>query len=166
VTVCRLVPWKGLEELITVVSKLNLSLAIVGEGPLKEDLNSLSASQSGRITFFGNVENIQIAEILNQSKVFILNSSYEATSYALIEAKMCGLPVLARETDGSSILVRDSIDGLIYSGMGTLTLEKALLKIVNNEDWISDMGTNARQDALVRFNQNINFNKIYEIVVS
>lgn len=166
VTVCRLVPWKGLEELITVVSKLNLSLAIVGDGPLKKDLNLLSTSQSGRITFFGGVENIQIAEILNQSKVFILNSSYEATSYALIEAKMCGLPVLARETDGSSILVRDSIDGLIYSDKRALTLEKALLKIVNNEDWISDMGANARHDALVRFNQNINFNKIYEILVS
>ena len=148
------------------MSKLNLSLAIVGEGQLKEDLNLLSTSLSGRITFFGSVENIKVAEILNQSKVFILNSSYEATSYSLIEAKMCGLPVLARETDGSSILVRDSIDGLIYSDKRALTLEKALLKIVNNEDWISDMGANARQDALVMFNQNVNFNKIYEILVS
>lgn len=165
VTVCRLVPWKGLEELIDAVIKMNFSLAVVGAGPLLESLKLLTSSRNGKVVFFGNVENSQVVKILNQSKVFILNSDYEATSYALIEAKMCGLPVLARETNGSTILVRDSIDGLIYSGKGTLSLEKVLSKTINNESWMSDLGANARQDALIRFNQDINFKKIYDILV-
>jgi glycosyltransferase involved in cell wall biosynthesis len=165
VTVCRLVPWKGLEELIDTVIKMNFSLAVVGAGPLLENLKLLSSSRNGRVVFFGNVENSQIVKILNHSKVFVLNSDYEATSYALIEAKMCGLPVLARETNGSTILVRDSVDGLIYSEKRTLSLEKVLSKTINNESWISDLGANARQDALIRFNQDINFKKIYDILV-
>lgn len=166
VTVCRLVPWKGMEELITAVTKLNFSLAVVGDGPLLENLKLLASSQNGKIVFFGNIENSQVVKILNQSKIFVLNSDYEATSYALIEAKMCGLPVLARETNGSSILVRDSIDGIIYSEKLNLSLEKVLLKTINDARWISDSGANARQDALVRFNQDINFKKIYEILVN
>ena len=104
-------------------------------------------------------------DLLSISKVFILNSDYEATSYALIEAKMCGLPVLARETNGSSILIRDSIDGVVYSEKMNLSLEKVLSKTFNNESLISDLGVNARQDALIRFNQDINFKKIYDILV-
>jgi glycosyltransferase involved in cell wall biosynthesis len=165
VTVCRLVPWKGMEELITTVTKLKFSLAVVGDGPLLENLKLLASSQNGKITFFGNIDNSQVVKILNQSKIFVLNSNYEATSYALIEAKMCGLPVLARETNGSSILVRNSIDGLIYSEKRNLSLEKVLLKTINDARWISDLGANARQDALVRFNQDINFKKIYDILI-
>lgn len=165
ITVCRLVPWKGLEELIGAVTKMNLSLAVVGTGPLLENLKLLASNQNGKVIFFGNVDNSQIVKILNQSKVFILNSDYEATSYALIEAKMCGLPVLARETNGSSILIRDSIDGLVYSEKRNLSIEKVLLKAFNNESWISDLGVNARQDALIRFNQDINFKKIFDILV-
>jgi len=165
VTVCRLVPWKGIEELITAVSKMNFSLAVVGDGPLLENLKLLASSQNGRIIFFGNVENSHVVKILNQSKIFILNSDFEATSYALIEAKMCGLPVLARETNGSSILVRDSVDGVIYSDKGNQSLEKVLLKTKNDANWISGLGARARQDALIRFNQDINFKKIYDILV-
>jgi glycosyltransferase involved in cell wall biosynthesis len=166
VTVCRLVPWKGLEELINTVIKLNFSLAIVGSGPLLENLKLLASSQGGRIVFFGDIDNSHVVKILNRSKVFILNSNYEGTPHALIEAKMCGLPVLARETDGSSIIVRDSVDGLIYSEMRDLSLEKVLLKTINNVSWISNSGDSARQDALTRFNQDINFKKIYDILTS
>jgi glycosyltransferase involved in cell wall biosynthesis len=165
VTVCRLVPWKGLDELITAVIRMDLSLAVVGSGPLLDNLKSLVSIQNGKIVFFGNVENNKVVNILNQSKVFILNSDFEATSYALIEAKMCGLPVLARETNGSSILIRDYIDGLIYSERRGLSLERALLKTFSDDSWISDSGSKARQDALIRFNQDINFKKIYEILV-
>lgn len=166
VTVCRLVPWKGMEELITIVTKLKFSLAVVGDGQLLESLKLLASSQNGRVMFFGNIENSEIVKILNQSKIFVLNSDYEATSYALIEAKMCGLPVLARETNGSSILVRDSIDGIIYSEKRNLSLEKVLLKTMNDASLISDLGAKARQDALVRFNQDINFKIIYDILVN
>lgn len=165
VTVCRLVPWKGLEELITTVMKTNFSLAIVGSGPLLENLKVHASKYSERITFLGNIDNHEVVNILNNSKVFILNSNYEATSYALIEAKMCGLPVIARETNGSSIIVRDSIDGLIYSENRSLSLEKVLLETIKNEKLISSLGSNARQDALIRFNQDINFNRIFEILV-
>jgi len=166
ITVCRLVPWKGLEELISVVTKMNLSLAVVGTGPLLENLKLLASNRKGKVIFFGNVDNNQVVNILNQSKVFILNSDYEATSYALIEAKMCGLPALARETNGSSTLIRDSIDGVVYSEKKNLSLEKVLSKTFNNESLISNLGLNARRDALIRFNQDINFKKIYEILVN
>ena len=104
-----------------------------------------------------------------------ISSAGPTAKLSILNPRLANNPAIRVNTPDSSstrtdkvcfILVRDSIDGLIYSDKRALTLEKALLKIVNNEDWISDMGANARQDALVRFNQNVNFNKIYEILVS
>jgi hypothetical protein len=50
--------------------------------------------------------------------------------------------------------------------MRDLSLEKVLLKTINNVSWISNSGDSARQDALTRFNQDINFKKIYDILTS
>lgn len=162
VTVCRLVPWKGLEELVCCANQLNLSLAIIGDGPLMPELKLINDRNQGKVTFFGAMDNSQIVETLNISKLFVLNSEFEATSYALIEAKMCGLPVVARENNGSKTLVRNKVDGLLYSQSKGNTLQEAISKILNNKQMAADFGQRAREDALKRFNQDINFKKIFD----
>lgn len=165
ITVCRLVPWKGLEELISIMNKSPYSLAIVGDGPLRQKLQSLEKGEMKKIIFFGNIGNSEISILLNQSRVFVLNSSYEATSYAIIEAKMCGIPVIAQKTDGAEILIRDKIDGLLYSSTIESELSSTLEFALNHMD-LKTFGDNGRKDALIRFNQDINFSKIYEIIKS
>jgi glycosyltransferase involved in cell wall biosynthesis len=164
ITVCRLVPWKGLEELIECSIKLNLKLLIVGDGPLLNKLKSLASGWPSNISFMGTIENSKMPEILNSSKIFVLNSEFEATSYALIEAKMCGLPVLAKETDGSLTLIRKDIDGFIYSARNGIDLEGAISKLVDNKELIELFGFESRKDALHRFNETINFAKILDLM--
>lgn len=163
ITVCRLVPWKGLEELINIVDRSSYSLAIVGDGPLRQKLQSLVTGQKSKIRFFGNLSNSEISNLLNKSRIFVLNSSYEATSYAIIEAKMCGIPVIAQRTDGAAILIRDKVDGLLYSSSIESELSSTLELALNHID-LNTLGENGRKDALIRFNQEINFSKIYEII--
>jgi len=163
ITVCRLVPGKGLEELIQVSIKLDLSLAIVGEGPLLEKLKLL-AGENTNIHFIGNLKNESIPKILNLSKIFVLNSDSEATSYAIIEAKMCGLPVIARINDGAITLVNHNQDGLIFSGIGSNNLENSIGDLISNDDLTKVFSQKTRQDAILRFDQNTNFNKILELI--
>ena len=164
ITVCRLVPWKGLEELIECSIKLNLKLLIVGDGPLLYKLKSLASGWPLNISFMGITENRKMSDILNSAKIFVLNSEFEATSYALIEAKMCGLPVLAKETDGSLTLVQNDIDGLVYSSGKGISLEGAISKLINNKELIDSFGSESRKDALLRFNEQINFARILELM--
>jgi glycosyltransferase involved in cell wall biosynthesis len=165
ITVCRLVPWKGLEELIDYAIKLDLSLLIVGEGPLKNDLFEKASKFQTNINFIGHVRNDEIVTLLNQSRVFVLNSEYEATSYALIEAKMCGLPVIARDNSGNSTVVRNGIDGLIYSPSNKVTMGDLILGLLSDTNMTNNFGVEARKDAIERFNQDTNFQKILSLMV-
>lgn len=164
IVVCRLVQWKGLEEIIDSCMNLKLSLAIVGTGPLDAKLKTLALKSESKIQFFGNIENHEVMRLLNSSKVYVQNSDYEATAYSLIEAKMCGLPILAKETDGSKIVVRQNIDGQVYSGYGSDTLELALENLMQNEELIIRWGKESRSDALIRFNQEITFPRILSLI--
>jgi glycosyltransferase involved in cell wall biosynthesis len=161
VTVCRLVPWKGLEELINCAIELRLKLAIIGDGPLMNHLQNIASQASPRIDFLGNIENQKVVEILNASKIFVLNSAYEATSYALIEAKMCGLPVIAKQNSGNSTVIRNNIDGFIVNHNPLEELKHSIKKLVSDDQLRINFGEEARRDALIRFNQEINFLKIF-----
>jgi glycosyltransferase involved in cell wall biosynthesis len=160
ITVCRLVPWKGLEELIDCAIKLNLKLLIVGDGPLQDKLKSLASRRPLNISFKGSVENSKMPEVLNSAKIFVLNSEFEATSYALIEAKMCGLPVLAKQTDGSLTLVQKGIDGFIYSSGNGFNLESAISKLIGNKEYRDLLGSNGRRKILQDNNYYIEMEKV------
>jgi glycosyltransferase involved in cell wall biosynthesis len=163
ITVCRLISGKGLQELIRCVLKLDLTLAVIGEGPLYSHLKNLSGNSS-KIKFFGKVENQKIVYALNNSKIFVLNSDSEATSYAIIEAKMCGLPVITRFNDGSSILIRNYLDGLIFNNIGQSNLENSISFLIKNKILAKKFGTESEKDAKLRFNQNVNFLKILNLL--
>lgn len=166
VTVCRLVPWKGLEELINCAKLYRFRLAIVGDGPLRFSLENLANSKNVQIDFMGNLENYKVSQILNQSKLFVLNSEYEATSYALIEAKMCGLPIIAKQTSGSTTVVRNNIDGLIIYKNTNDSLGKMVSTLLKNPTRIAKFASEARIDALNRFSEDVNFSKLLSVLES
>ena len=164
ITICRLVPWKGLEELVESAIKLDLKLLIVGDGPLLSKLESIAYKNPANISLVGTIENNKLSEVLNSAKIFVLNSEFEATSYALIEAKMCGLPVIAKKTDGSQTLIQNGIDGFVYSPLDGFGLEGAITELIENKGLIDLFGSEARKDALLRFNEQINFSQILELM--
>jgi glycosyltransferase involved in cell wall biosynthesis len=166
ITVSRLVEGKGIKELIECAAYLNLKLVIVGDGPLFNELHNFSINQGAQVDFVGNLSNDSVEELLNDSLIFVLNSDSEATSYALIEAKMCELPILAKKNDGSLTIVRHNIDGLIYSSELNDTLLESIKILITNSKLISDFGNAGRKDALARFNQELNFNQILELLVT
>ena len=163
ITVSRLVNGKGIAELIECAGELDLKLVVVGDGPLMNDLKSLAATYQTEMVFLGNVSNENVPKVLNESKVFVLNSESEATSYAIIEAKMCGLPVIARLNSGSQTIVNHKIDGLIYSSDHGDKLIDSLKIVKSNSSLMEEYGNNGRKDALLRFNEERNFASILDL---
>lgn len=162
-TVCRLVPWKGLSELISLASEFDLSLAIVGDGPERSQLEEFSKVKNARVTFFGNINQFDLPDIYNSAKFFVLNSSYEATSYSLLEAKSCGLVSIANGDTGSAEVIHPNIDGFLFtksSGSSILTCLKLALGL---DDGFDKMAQMARKDAVERFDLRKNFERIYLI---
>jgi hypothetical protein len=61
-------------------------------------------------------------------------------------------------------LIQDSIDGYIVEPNTVQNLKYCINKLIVNEKVMNDFGFEARQDALNRFNQDVNFPKILRVM--
>ena len=77
---------------------------------------------------------------------------------------MCGLPILAKKNDGSLTVVRNGIDGFVYSASEGFTLDSAIIKLSASSELVELFGSESRKDALLRFNEKINFAKILDLM--
>lgn len=163
VTVCRLVPWKGVDEIIKTCAELSLSLCIVGSGPERSLLEKLSKSTGLHANFTGELDQTEIRGILGKSRCLVLNSSFEATSYALLEARSMGLFTIARKNTGSEEVINHGVDGLLCDTSFPLLL--ALKQFSTDENLVSKASKLGRLDTMKRFDLNVNYQRIYQTVM-
>jgi glycosyltransferase involved in cell wall biosynthesis len=112
----RLVPPKGIDTLLTSVSRLsfdNWRLAIIGEGEsrqaLERQVNDLRISD--KVCFFGFRED-RVA-FLRGFDLFVLPSRSEGTPRSVMEAMAAGVPVIASNIQGCRVLIEDGRSGLL-----------------------------------------------------
>lgn len=74
-------------------------LTIVGDGPLREDLESLAGSLGvrDRVEFTGFVDREDVYRILAASDLYVQPSLSEGFCVALVEAMACGLPAVVSD---------------------------------------------------------------------
>ena len=103
----RRVPWKGFEALASVVAREKTwHLFIAEELPRAEALGWVKAAD-----------------------VFVLNSTYEGLSHALVEAMALGTPVVATSAGGNPELIEDKVDGLLVPPGDDNALYAALKRV-------------------------------------
>ena len=157
-TVCRLAPWKGVDELIETCSQNKLRLAIAGDGPARSSLERLSVSLGADVRFFGDISEQKVLELLGTTKIFVLNSYYEGLPHALVEARAAGLITVARAGTGSAEVIRDGIDGFLVKEKDRLS--HAVTSAISEFNSLSKMGDLAASDTKRRFDREQNFLEI------
>ncbi len=115
-TVCRLVPWKGVAGLIDVLPSLPATrLVVAGDGAMRAGLEE-QARQLGvseRVLFLGDVPGDCVASCMKRADAFVLNSSYEGLPHVVLEAMEARVPVIATDAGGTSELVEHGVTGLL-----------------------------------------------------
>ena len=165
VTASRLVPWKGVDEIIQCCKELNLSLGIAGEGPDEARLKDFASTLGASVTFLGQIPKSEMSDFYSAGKFFVLNSSYEGLPHALIEAKASGLLCIGRADTGSEEVVRNLVDGMLVSSEPGNSLKETLGRAISNPELVARLRLNAHDDVVDRFSQEINFQKIYDVVI-
>lgn len=147
----RLSPQKGLDLLITALSRLysrghQFQLDIVGDGPLKGELNALicKLDLKKHIHLLGQVPPGEIRNLLVQHDAFVLPSRYEGMSNSALEAMEAGIPVLVSRCGGIDRYI-DAENGWICEpeNLDSLTDSLCLLLETPHEALIK-MGNRAR----------------------
>jgi glycosyltransferase involved in cell wall biosynthesis len=162
ITVCRLVPWKRVEELVRYSAKSGRSLVIVGDGPERGTLESLALSLQAKVVFAGDVDHAKVVDLIRLSKLFVLNSDYEGLPHALIEARAVGIPTVARGGTGSDEVITDGEDG--YLVKENQSVDAAIdFAFRDSTNW-NNICTQAALDTKRRFNKEVNFGQILRLI--
>lgn len=151
VSVSRLVPWKNLDILITSCARLDLSLAICGEGPEMERLKKVAEENSAKVEFLGMLDGQKVTEVMKKSNIFALISSYEGLSFALLEAMMAGKRIVVSNCKGNSDVIDNKYTGLVVDLNREGDLDYALMMLSINNSTTLRMSMNAHAEAQEKY---------------
>lgn len=154
--VSRLSPEKGHMVLLEAFGKLldNIpaaQLIIVGDGRIRDELEK-KARQIGierSVFFFGQVLNV--AEFLAITYVFVRPSIIEGFGLGVVEAMMMRCPVVASDLSEFRQILDDGKAGLLVRTGDADSLKEALLKLLRDPAFASDLGGAGYERALENF---------------
>jgi glycosyltransferase involved in cell wall biosynthesis len=163
----RLSEQKNLPSLIEATSSLDVTLRIIGSGPLEHNLEEQASKVGGRVIFAGSYPNGEIPHALNQAAIFVLPSLYEGHPKALIEAMSCGLPVIGTDVEGIQDVIQHGETGWLCKPDPS-SIRNAITCLLTNPNLRSRLGQRAREFVLENYslkkivNQEINiYNQVY-----
>lgn len=130
-------------------------LALVGDGGTFRNAEPALRQQAGRlgveasVHFVGRVSDV--TDYLLAADLFVLPSSTEGMSNALLEAMAVGLPIVATRVPGNCELIRDEDSGLLVEPKDPQALAQAIIRLLWAPEQAARLGQAARETAASRF---------------
>ncbi len=108
-------------------------LKIAGGGSLRQPLEEMVVrEQIEGVEFYGTVDHQQLAEIYAASAVMVNASLADNFPGALMEAFLCGLPVVTSDVGGISCMVEHRRNGLLVKPHDDAALAAGMLELVQD----------------------------------
>lgn len=137
ITVARLVPHKGVDRIINVVSQVpGTSLTVVGDGQELDNLKT-QARQLGvveRVAFTGRLAHGDVMRLLSRSDLFVLNTEYEGLPHSILEAFAADLPVVATDICGNPEVIAHGHNGFLVPVRDDAALCARVREVMDNPD--------------------------------
>lgn len=137
--------WKGQDILLEVLSQHQWKdrawhLNFYGNGPDGDYINMLVRHYKleKRVTCHGYVRDIK--SIWNENNLMVLASRGEGTPLAVLEAMMCGRPVVTTDVGGNKEILEEKISGWIAEAATPSSFQKSLEQAWSEMDSWRDKG--------------------------
>ncbi len=152
----RLVPWKGIKALISVLRKIStdfpkVRLKIFGDGPERNNYEAFAKTLgvADNVEFLGFIPNSKVLGYMQQSEIFILNSGYEGLSHVLAEALHANCKVLASNVGGNPEVIVPGKTGQLFTYNNEAEIEKVIRESL--QDNARGFVSNSRTDFFAKF---------------
>ena len=129
---------KGLNLFLEAVRKIHAKALIVGSGSLAKNtkLRVKDLGLEDRVTIHGWAkDSLEVAELLNKSKILVMPSYNEGGPRVVLEAMACGLPVLATPVGIVPDIIKNEESGVIINWNSSDIAEKAKHLLENQEEY-------------------------------
>jgi glycosyltransferase involved in cell wall biosynthesis len=159
VTICRLVPAKGLDLLLKACAELrrrdrSFVLHIIGDGPIRKELETM-AQQLGiydDTIFYGYM--LHPEELMPFFDVFVLPSRAEAFGSVFAEAALCLLSLVGTNVGGISEQIDHGVNGLLVPPEDPIALADALDTVISDPHFRYEMARAAMNKAKKTYSLN------------
>lgn len=155
-TVARLAPQKGIDTFIraaAVVRKSHPSarFAIIGDGPLRESLESLvnDLGIGDCVEFLGF--RTDALDVVSTFDVFVLASTWETFGLTLVEALSQGVPVVASRVGGIPEIVDGETTGLLAESGNPDDFADKICRLLDDKDLAARIGRAGNESVRSRF---------------
>jgi glycosyltransferase involved in cell wall biosynthesis len=175
-TVASLVATKDLFTFIRVAKAVIAQgiaayFIIIGEGPLKTDLQNFVAELelAKTITFLGFRPDV--ASLLPQLDLFMLTSTQEGMGSSILEAMASHVPVIATQVGGIPEIIEHGVTGLLAPAQDIGKLAQAAIQLIKDKSLRQHIITNAAQQVTQYSVQNMAiktlavYQSIYELTL-
>jgi glycosyltransferase involved in cell wall biosynthesis len=156
----RMVERKGVDNVIKSMAYLrsiggkDVKLVIVGGD--SENMNESACTEykrlckitrrlkiADKVIFAGRKDRDKLKYYYSAADVFITTPWYEPFGITPLEAMACGTPVIGANVGGIKFSVKDGLTGALVPPKQPKKLAEKIKEIVNDPEWLSQMGRNA-----------------------
>lgn len=156
-TAGRLVPWKGIKELIEMMPDLiaktpEANLVVVGSGPQEAELKAKTQELGldHAVKFVGRLDQKELFEYIKAADIFALNTTYEGLSHQILETMAIGTPVVTTDVGGNPETIRHGKTGVLLAPNDKEGFVEAIAGLLS-ERAISAMISQAAKKAVAKF---------------
>lgn len=146
----RIEKQKNLAVLLEAIQDSKITLRLIGEGSLRDELMRRYGTLDGRVQWLTRVSHAELPLIMNRARVFILPSLWEGHPKTLIEAMACARPVIGTQVEGIRELITNNENGVLCEP-AVENVRQAIETVLNDSDLRQRIGQNARDYALAHF---------------
>lgn len=119
--------------LSTLIDKIDFELEIIGEGPLRSELQLLANTLiPGRVNWLKKIPLEEVPQRIANADCLVLPSRHDGWGAVVSEALMVGTPVICSDECGSSEIVTASGTGSVFQKDNFKEFSSILLKTVKN----------------------------------
>jgi glycosyltransferase involved in cell wall biosynthesis len=141
--ISRLSQEKGLLTIVKAWNNIKYPLTVVGDGPLRSELNKCS---NKNIIFTGYINNTKLDELYNKSAFTIFPSEcYEGFGLTTIESMAYCRPVIGVNLGTRKEIIKNGYNGLLYELKNIVDLQNKVRMLVENKNLLNQMSKNARK---------------------
>lgn len=126
-------------------------LVVMGKGERIPEFQEQCRRQDigDRVLFTGLVK--RPLPVVSRLRSLVVTSRSEAASLSILEAMMCGVPVIASEVGGNPELVKDGETGYLAPSEDVEAFADCMVRLLRDPSRARRLGEEARKDALRRF---------------
>ena len=152
----------NLDKIFRAIENLDgVRIIIAGYGDLVNDIEAWANMLPGKVQFIGEISHAEVLEKSAQADaLFILRDPIvKVNKYIcgskILEAMMCGRPIIVNKGSSTSHIVSEENCGLVVDAHNIDEIKCAIIKLKENKDLCNRLGANGRDAYNIRYNWEI-----------